>query len=192
MTGNPRKDVLSAITVPANVDLAHFNAIRGMDRWKNVDAIVVIGRNQPPLEEVEAITRSVFLTDDTALQFADDWTTEERGYRMRDEKARIGVDVVAHPDTRVQSVLEQLREHESQQAIDRLRLVHAEKPKRVYIVCNVPLDIEVDHLVSLDEMMNGGSRIEQAWNQLDGVMPMKPDWLATRFPDLWKSSDAAN
>jgi len=43
---------------------------------------------------------------------------------MRDKKERIGVDVVVHPDQRVQAVHEQLREHESQQAIDRLRLVH--------------------------------------------------------------------
>jgi hypothetical protein len=96
-----------------------------------------------------------------------------------------------HPDKRVQAVHEQLREHESQQAIDRLRLVHAKKPKGVYLSSNVPLNIDVDQIVNWDEMMHGGGRIEQAWNQLEGVLPMAPDWLATKFPALWASRDAA-
>lgn len=39
--------------------------------------------------------------------------------------------------------------------------------------------------------MKGGGRIEQAWNRLNGVMPMSPNYLATKFSDLWKSPDAA-
>ena len=110
---------------------------------------------------------------------------------MRDKKERIGVDVVVHPDQRVQAVHEQLREHESQQAIDRLRLVHGERPKRVYLSSNIPLDIDVDRIVNWNEMVHGGDRIEQAWNQLEGVLPMAPDLLATKFPALWASRDAA-
>ena len=52
ITGNPRTGVAPAIAAPANVEFAHFNAIRGLDKWKDCDAIVLIGRNQPPLEEV--------------------------------------------------------------------------------------------------------------------------------------------
>jgi hypothetical protein len=191
ITGNPRTGVPPAIAAPTNVEFAHFNAIRGLDEWKDFDAIVLVGRNQPPLEELEGIARAAFLTDHAPLQFAEDWTTQARGYRMRDRRARIGVDVVTHPDARVQAIHEQLREHESQQAIDRLRLVHAAAPKRVYILSNIPLDIDVDRIVTWEEMINGGDRIEQAWNQLSGVMPMAPDWLATKFPVLWKSPDAA-
>ena len=189
ITGNAKAKVKPLIKVPANVDLAHFGAIRGIDRWKNHDAIVVIGCNQPPIEAVEAIARCVFLHDRTPLQFAGSWTTEERGYRLK--RGQAGVDVVRHPDPRVQAVLEQVREWESTQAIDRLRLVHTETPKRVYVLSNVVLDIDVDRLGTWDEMMNGGGRIEQAWNTLEGVMPLKPAWLAAKFPWLWKSVDAA-
>ena len=76
ITGNAKSGIPAAFSMPSNVELAHFNAIRGMDCWKEVDAIVVIGRNQPPLEEVEAIARSLFLTDDEPMQFAENWTTE--------------------------------------------------------------------------------------------------------------------
>lgn len=189
ITGNPNKKVKPLIKVPANVALAHFNAIRGIDSWKDHDAIVVIGRNEPPIQDVEAIARSVFLKDMVPLQFASEWTVEERGYRLKDKK--FGVEVVRHPDPRVQAILEQLREGESQQAIDRLRLVHAPEPKRVYLLSNVVLDLDVNQVVTWDEMMNGGGRIEQAWNTLQGVMPLAPAWLAANFPLLWQTEDAA-
>src|SRR5205807_2069771 len=88
-------------------------------------------------------------------------------------------------------IVEQVREGETQQAIDRLRLVHTETLKRAYILSNVVLDIDVDHLLSWDEMINGGGRIEQAWNTLQGVIPLNAQWLAAKFPQLWKSLDAA-
>ncbi len=98
--------------------------------------------------------------------------------------------MVTHPDARVQAVLEQMREAESQQAIDRLRLVHATSPKAVYILSNIPLDIDVDELLTWSEMMSG-SRLRQAWERSGGVLPLEPVWLATNFPQLWKSPAAA-
>jgi hypothetical protein len=123
------------------------------------------------------------------LQFASDWTIETRGYRFRD--GRHGVDVVVHPDPRIQVVHEQLREGESQQAIDRIRLVHSTIEKPVYILSNVVLDIDVDELLTWDELMAGGTRLQQAWARLNGVMPLAPAWLAAAFPDLWQSAAAA-
>jgi len=189
ITGNRKVKVRPLIKVPANVALAHFGAIRGIDQWKDHDAIVVIGRHEPPIEGIEDIARCLFSTDRTPLTFSQDWTTEERGYRLK--RGLSGVDVVRHPDARVQAILEQMREGETQQAIDRLRLVHATTPKRAYVLSNVPLDVDVDHLLTWDEMMNGGGRIEQAWNTLDGVMPLQAAWLVAQFPRLWKTADAA-
>ena len=188
VTGNTRRRIKPLLKVPANVDLAHFNAIRGIDRWKNHDAVVVIGRNEPPIKAVEAIARCVYLNHRDPLHFADTWTSEMRGYRLR--RAQLGVDVVRHPDLRVQKVLEQLREEELVQAIDRLRLVHAATPKYVYVLSNLTLDIDVDDAVTWEELMHG-SRLERAWDTLPGVMPLAPAWLATRFPHLWATADAA-
>jgi hypothetical protein len=50
ITGNAKAKIKPLIKVPANVDLAHFGAVRGIDRWKDHDAIVVIGRNEPAIE----------------------------------------------------------------------------------------------------------------------------------------------
>ena len=61
----------------------------------------------------------------------------QRQYSTRDGSQR-SVRVRVHPDTRVEAVVEQSREAEMIQAIDRLRLIHNEKRKTVYILCSVP------------------------------------------------------
>ena len=68
------------------------------------------------------------------------YPSRTRRYLMRDGSTKL-VNVAAHPDPRVQAVVEQGREAEMVQAIDRLRLIHNAKRKMVYILCNVPLDL---------------------------------------------------
>jgi hypothetical protein len=45
-------------------------------------------------------------------------------------------------------VVEQACEAEMLQAIDRLRLIHSPRKKTVVILCNIPLDLPVDELVT--------------------------------------------
>ncbi|MFO1199037.1 MAG: hypothetical protein U1E86_18920 [Burkholderiaceae bacterium] len=188
ITGNPRAKLKPTIKVPKNVTLEHFNAIRGIDRWKDYDAVVVIGRNEPPIEAVEAVARAVFMLDPTPLKFAAGWSMKSRGYRLR--RGLKGVGVVCHPDDRVQAVLEQVREAESEQAIDRLRLVHSPTKKEVYILSNIPLDIDVDYLYDWHDMVVG-ARVVRALETCGGVLPTDPKWLAKRFRRLWPSAAAA-
>lgn len=175
---------------PANVEFAHFNAVRGVDRWKDIEAVVVIGRNEPPAQAVEDIARCVFSRSPVPLDLTGTWTTEHRGYRLASGE-QLGTDVVVHADHRVQAVLEQLRERESEQALDRLRLIHAPQPKFVYLLSNLPLDVTVHQLLSWDALVHG-SRVEQAWRRTGGgALPLDPEWLAKNYPDLWSSASAA-
>ncbi len=178
------------IRVPRNgVEFAHFNALRGVDRWKNFEAVLVIGRNEPPVQAVEDIARCVFKENYYPLDLRGTWTTEARGYRL--SAGRQGTDVVVHPDQHVQAILEQLRERESEQALDRLRLIHAKKPKFVYLLSNLPLDVTVHQLLDWDDLMHG-SRIERAWRKTEGgALPLDAEWLAENHPDLWPSPSAA-
>jgi hypothetical protein len=96
--------------------------------------------------------------------------------------------VAVHPDHRAQTLLEQIRERESVQAIDRLRLVHRSRPARVIILSNLVLDITVDRLVTWNEIIP--SRIEQALACRKAI-PLSPAELARCFPDLWRSEGAA-
>ena len=119
------------------------------------------------------------------------WTnsaTGIRGYRLMG--ASLGIDAPVHADARVQAVAEQLRESESLQAIDRLRLVHNANEKLVILLSNLPLDIDVDETRSWDELMHG-TRLERAWDAAAGVLPLNPTWLAANHPGLWTTAAAA-
>src|SRR5215470_12050502 len=89
-----------------------------------------------------------------------DYPKRLRSYTMRDNSRR-EVRVKVHPDRRVQAVIEQIREAEMLQAIDRLRLIHSPRKKTVVILCNIPLDIPVDALVTWRELVGDG-RLAQA------------------------------
>src|SRR6516162_2711193 len=79
----------------------------------------------------------------------------------------------------------QVREAEMVQAIDRLRLIHSERQKTVCILCNIPLDIPVDGLVTWRQLI-GDNRLAQAletceekgWNAL----PFAASELTELFP----------
>ena len=64
-----------------------------------------------------------------------------------------GVHVDSHPDKRVRKFMYQVREAETEQAIDRIRLIFNEgdKFKPVYIVCNIPLNVKIDTLMTFDQ-----------------------------------------
>src|ERR1700730_4542622 len=96
-----------------------------------------------------------------------------RRYTLRDG-GRCPARVRVHPDRRVQAVVEQTREAEMIQAIDRLRLIHSAREKTVYILCNIPLDIPVDELVTWRELA-GDSRLADA-------LPRARRGAGVRFP----------
>ncbi len=73
------------------------------------------------------------------------YMNEPRGYRGYRGIQRGSVQVQVHPDWRAQLLLEQVREAESEQALDRLRLLRGEgKQRQVYVLSNVPLNVTVD------------------------------------------------
>jgi hypothetical protein len=189
ITGNPTRNISSLLTVSPGSELAHFNAVRGVDHWKLLDAIVLIGRNQPPATSVEDIARALFWGSPNPLTLSGQWTTVDKGYRAPGEFS--GVDVEVHADPRVQAVHEQMREEESLQAIDRLRLIYPTTVKRVFVLSNLVLDLEVHQLLDWHDITHG-TRLEQAKEALAcGVLPLRPKWLSDRFGALWSTEKSA-
>jgi hypothetical protein len=90
--------------------------------------------------------------------------------------------------------VEQGREAEMIQAIDRLRLIHNEKRKRVYILCNIPLDLPIDELVTWKQLI-GDRRLADALAECDergwDALPLAAKELSRLFPDLWATKKAA-
>lgn len=188
ITGNPGQGTPAAVQVPGHCALAHFGALRGVDLYKSFDTVLVIGRNEPSMQAVQDVARAMFYDAAVPLQLSSHWVPQPRAYQLASNPE--GVDVDCHPDLRGQAVLAQMRESESLQAIDRLRLIHCTDPKLVVLLSNIPLDLEVDALFTWDELMNG-NRLEQAWRAAGDVMPLAPAWLTANHNSLWPTEAAA-
>lgn len=46
---------LEALGMPGNVEFAHFNALRGLDRWRDAAALIVVGWTLPPADAMERL-----------------------------------------------------------------------------------------------------------------------------------------
>lgn len=114
--------------------------MQGVNDFEDYTTVVVVGRLQPPLPAVEAQARAIF--GDYPFPFGDvpDGGLPEAltDVLMRDGQL-VQAESRMHPDSRVQTMLEQTRERGTLQAIARLRLVAPNTPKRVVILSSTPL-----------------------------------------------------
>src|SRR5262249_2307901 len=90
--------------------ISHFGAIRGKDGWKDYDRVFIIGRDQPPVDAVEAIARAVWATAPEPLVFIQpdaagrvQYPLAPRGYDLKSGE-RVGRRVPVHPDRRCQRI----------------------------------------------------------------------------------------
>ncbi len=157
----------------------HFGAIRGLDQYKDFDLLVLVGRNQPPVEAVENNARALFGSAYRPIKFI---ASENEGrfwhhkqsYLMRNNKpSKQQALVHFHPDWRCNLILNQVRECESVQAISRLRDIW-QGGKEIMIFSNIPLDLPVDKLMLWSDFTKKGSIMDQL---LEAV-----DWQKEVFP----------
>jgi len=168
-----------------NASIIHFGNLRGLDEFKDFANVIIIGRNQPTFEAVETLAGGLWWDSDDELEFTDTSTDgkyrEARGYRDR-AKSGIGKEPSVHPDKRAQMIMEQLRESESTQALDRIRMIHQTDKsvdKKVFILSNVPLDITVDHLFSLKHL----DKMLDCWDHTGGVISLNKVHLNKMWPE---------
>lgn len=187
------KRVIAALKpfLNAHVMSAHFGALRGLNAFKDCDVCIILGREQPPAEVIEDDTRALLSRSKAAFSGGLGYSHLSRNIRRKDGKTE-KVLVYLHPIDIAQRVLEQGRERESEQAIDRLRAVRAENPKTVFILCDVPLDVTVDMTIRWADLKRGGTRLDVAFQQTDKkVMPLSASEMHRIFPDIWATEDEA-
>jgi phage/plasmid primase-like uncharacterized protein len=176
-----------------DISLGWFGALRGMNQWEHCETAVVIGREQPAMREVEAIARAFCARDREPFMSAASIPFMQDGDTMRQTRARrmrSGVSsesVVVHPDPRVQAVLEQIREAEIVQAIDRVRPVF--NRRRIILLTSIPVDITVDQVRTWRELRHGGSKLDKL--AAGGLVPLSAAGLHAVRPDLWGTERSA-
>ncbi len=168
------------------VDVGHFGALRGINRWEDCDVAVVVGREQPPALALENQLRAFLASDRVPFRFGSGYALQCRARRMRDGSFE-PVAVEVHPDPRAQLLLEQIREAELVQAVDRVRGVF--NRRTVYVLWSGVADLTVDAVRSWSDLKSGGTRLERAASR--GLVPLAPSGLHAVHPDLWPTEKAA-
>jgi len=173
--------------LPDNVTTGHFNAIRGLDQWGDVDALVIAGRTQPSEAEVEHMTEGLFYDSPVEIKLAGKYARTMVKVAVGDQVREMETD--AHPDPLVEAVRHQICEAELTQAIGRARAIRrtADDPVEIVLVTCVPVARRVDALTTWDELVPG--RLEVAAAR--GVMLSSNADLAAAYPDLFKNAKAA-
>jgi hypothetical protein len=182
-------DVENAFHLPHEWNVAHFGNIRGIDAHKDLEAVVLVGTYLPPVQSVEHEAGALAARLPEERDFQGSYTTMERAFRLRE--GMVSASIWGHPDAFAQRVLEQKREAEMLQAIDRLRLVHAPSKKPVFILSNLPLDIAVNETVTLGQLAGEDDLVGQLLDHFGGAIPLRGALLHEHRPDLFPTEKAA-
>lgn len=177
-----------------------FGRSLGENRYRTCSAVVVIGREELPLEAVEDDARALFGdTPGEDLTFVTSDAQDRRllpeeivPYHMADGSAR-GASVRRHPDPRIAALQRQTRECATRQLVERLRLAHAAKPKRVVLGSSLPIpDLPVTDLVHFHDLVP--SRSEQACAEAfltTGALRLSAPGLHADAPETFRTVSAA-
>lgn len=119
------EEFLIAEGLPENVSIRHFNAVRGLDDYKDVPCLIVVGRPMPTTFALadleEAFSYDDLTVTDTLEVTADDWGTGSRDLVTADGvKYRISSE--RQSEERIEDIRQALVEAEVCQAIGRARI----------------------------------------------------------------------
>ena len=181
---------LKASGLPDDIAIEHYNNITGLDHFKDVRLMLLIGRTAPGPQAVEALTAALTgkcPTPATTNRNGFRWyNTVERGIRLRDGTG-IATKGDQHPDPDVEAIRFQIHEGELVQALGRARAVNrtAATPLDVHLLFDTCLPITVDEVA---RWQTPTPLIETAIN---GVMLTSPVDLVKIWPELWPNEKAA-
>ena len=189
VSGMEAEDRLGEI-LAGDTQAAHFNALRGLNTWKDCPSALIVGSLSLRVAELEAVARAYMASDPRPfVSSADAPVDADYGYRDRGwpwwatvmRRLRDGslspVEVPVHPDPRVQEVLEQLRDSEVLQAADRVRPIF--NRRHLVLANNLALDVTYDRVLSHRDLVAGGTRLDLILDDL-GVLPLGG-------PDLYRA-----
>ena len=166
-----------------DVDTGHFNAIAGLDAYRDVRLLVVVGRPLPSNSALAPLTGALFRHLPEG-----DYGREPRGVRMRDGSIR-AVQVTTHTDEKAELLRAAICDDEVLQAIGRGRGVNrtGANPLEVHVLADVALPLVHDEIVAWEEVEPD---IVQRM-LLEGVAVDSPADAARLFPTLFANEKQA-
>lgn len=179
---------------------------QGVNDFERFASVVIVGRLQPGIADIEKSARAVFGQDPLPIATHLSGTLPETSsqFLMGDGSVHEAI-VGVHPDIRAQAILAQSRECGTLQAIARLRLLSPNREKRVVILSNLPLpDFPVTRLTTFAALeldlehesdLSGFTRMERALRTTVGRpvrgTRLSAAGLAEDLPHDFASEDSA-
>jgi putative DNA primase/helicase len=165
--------------IPDFIMLAHHNNIAGIDRWRNVDGVIVVGRTQPKPSAVEHIAGALTGEYIPPIDIEDGWYPSSTETVRAKNGGTITAEADRHPHALAEEVRASICEDQLLQIVGRGRGVNrtAADPLEVIVLGNVPFAVP-------DEL--------QEWNEptvdeamlAEGVLFDNAEHAATAYPFL--------
>jgi len=171
--------------LPENVTVAHFNNFRGLDRWRDADAIVVAGRPQPSEAEVEQIAEGLFYKSPEQIRAgAGRYGQTLRRYQLQGQTIEVETD--AHPDPLVEAVRWQITEAEIIQAVGRARAIRRTEadPVLIVLLTSVPIPVPVDVVTTWADLVPDRHQVMAA----RGAVLDHPTDAVRAYSDLFETA----
>lgn len=173
--------------LPDNVELAHFGAVAGIDQWRDVRLLIIVGRTAPAPHAVEMI--GVALNGRPVEPVCGRWhdKIERRIAMPRGRTVPVAGD--AHPDEIAEAARWSICEGELIQALGRARAVNrtTKAPLQIDILCDVVLPIEVHEAAEWPDVEP--TLLDMA--ALSGAVLTSAVDLAAAFPDIFDGPRSA-
>jgi hypothetical protein len=198
-------DLLRAEGLPAGVATVHFNALSGLDQWRDARLIIVIGRPMPAPAAVEDMAEVLTFSP---IERVSGWYPVRAAHldmrgtgegpaiaTKRGKGAEATPGAPYHPDPLAEAIRWQICEGELLQAIGRGRGVNrdANSPLQIDVLCNLPLPIAVDEAAAFETFEPTPAALMQArgFEVLD--TSAKGAWavVAAILPDVFETAEAA-
>jgi hypothetical protein len=179
------------------IAIEHYNNVSGLDIYRNVSSILLIGRIQPSPESVQNYAGALLGTEPSVMfkPRQPDGTPGEwfkppvrRAIRMADGSGRVVEGCDCHPDPMCEAVRLLQCEGEVIQAFGRARAVNrtAANPLGAGILNDVVCDLTVNRILRWSAPIELFEPLT-----LDGLVPTAPGDLAKGWPGIWENARAA-
>lgn len=214
ITYKATRELLDELGLPDNVETAHFGNLTGLDRWKGVRCVIMIGRPTVGVPDVEL--RAEIIKGDQIIPLPDEghnespkgkrnekfnkWYVRDMvGARRRGKDTGPELPREHHTDPIAEAVRWTLNEGQLIQSIGRGREIRRTKanPLQVDIITDVPLPLEVDEFLTWKQVQPSPFATMAARGVImDCPMDVKkPDgfWnvVAAGLPDVFEKKQAA-
>jgi hypothetical protein len=140
----------------------HFGNLRGVNKFDEVDCLIVLGRYCVNANALESFTYAIFNHSSVQQRLYVDSPV-----RLKDGTAVLHNSLI-HADPETRAISEHFSLSETQQALGRGRLIHGQ-PKDIFVLSNEHLgrDIEITRFMSFDELFPVSLMAEVYWKGLN-------------------------